>query len=102
MTYTPEMTQSLISLYKSDYSFAEIAEQLGVPERSVIAKLSALGLYRRKPYQSKTGEPPVKKEVYVNRILDALGIDHLLGDSLEKCNKFILKAIADALCEKNG
>ena len=97
VAYTPEATKELVDRYNAGEPLPQIAAALKVPERSVIAKLSSLGLRRRAPYVSKNGEPPVRKSKYVEDILNILEIEPSLGDSLEKCNKFLLKAILDRL-----
>lgn len=97
MKYTIEKTNELIELYKSNTPIQKIAESLEVPERSVIAKLSSLGVYRRKEYLNKRGEVPVKKEAYIERIAELLDTDLDLLESLEKCNKSVLMMIVKAL-----
>lgn len=102
MKYTIEKTNELIELYKTNTPIKQIAENLEVPERSVIAKLSSLGVYRRKEYLNKRGEVPVKKEAYIERIADLLDTDLDLLESLEKCNKNVLLMIVRALEDKKS
>ena len=104
MKYTKEMTDKLVELYNSGAETKEIAEQRDVPERSVIAKLSALGIYKKKEYRNKRGEVPIKKEEYIQRIADLLNCSVDILESLEKANKHVLKLIEDALKkdEPNG
>lgn len=102
MKYTKEATDRLIELYKSSISTQEIAQQFSVPERSVIAKLSSLGVYRRKEYRNKRGEIPIKKDRYIEDLAQVLGVDVDRLDSLEKCNKNVLILILSALKEKSG
>jgi hypothetical protein len=92
MKYDKETTDKLINLYKSGIPVSEISTQFDVPERSVIAKLSSLGVYQRKEYKNKRGETPIKKEEYIERIakLDLL-------ESLEKANKNVLALIEKSL-----
>lgn len=99
MKYTQEITQQLVELYNNNTSVKEIAEQFDVPERSVIAKLSSLGVYRRKEYRNKRGEVPVKKEELIEKIAELLHCDLDLLESLEKCNKNVLQMIELALTE---
>lgn len=96
-TYTPEVTAKLIEDFKADVPIASLAEELGVPERSVIAKLSSLGLYKRKGYLTKQGEPTIKKEEYIERIAQLLNVAADRLESLEKANKNVLKLIEVAL-----
>lgn len=95
--YTPEATAKLIEDYNAGASITSLAEELDVPERSVIAKLSSLGLYKRKGYLTKQGEPAVKKEEYIERIAVLLNVAADRLESLEKANKNVLKLIEDAL-----
>lgn len=98
MKYDSETTKVLISKYTDlGATIEEIAADLNVPVRSVIAKLSSLGLYKRKDYTDKQGNPPVKKEVYVERIANLLGANVELLESLEKVNKNVLKMLETAL-----
>ena len=97
MKYDNETTLKLIEDYKAGVPVKDLALQLGVPERSVIAKLSSLGVYERKKYLTKRGELPIKKEEYVERIANLLQVNVELLESLEKVNKNVLKLLEDAL-----
>lgn len=99
MKYTPELVQKITSARNLGASPQEIALNFDLPERSVIAKLSSLGLYSRKPYVNKRGEPSIKKEIYVERIAKLLGKDVEVLESLEKVNKNVLKLLEDALTD---
>jgi len=100
MKYTTEQTAKLIADYKSKVPIAEIAASFDVPTRSVIAKLSSLGVYEKKKYVTKRGEVPIKKEEYIERIAKLLDVQQDILESLEKCNKNVLLLIAQALTEK--
>ena len=97
MKYTKEITDQLVRDYESGVSVEQIAQTLEVPERSVIAKLSSLGVYRRKQYLNKQGNPPVKKEEYIERIANLLKVNLEILESLEKVNKNVLILIENAL-----
>lgn len=97
MKYTPEVTAKLVADYQSGVSTEELAAQLDVPVRSVIAKLSSLGVYQKKSYLNKRGEVPIKKEEYIDRLAILLGVDVDRLESLEKVNKNVLKLLEDAL-----
>ena len=99
MKYDQTTTQKLILDYNSGIPVAQIAQELGVPERSVIAKLASLGVYKKKEYLTKQGETPVKKEEYVERIAKLLGQNVELLESLEKVNKNVLKMLEVALSD---
>lgn len=97
MKYTPELVQKITARMGLGATPQEIALEFELPERSVIAKLASLGLYKRKEYTNKQGEKPVKKEEYVERIAKLLGKDVELLESLEKVNKNVLKMLEVAL-----
>lgn len=97
MKYTPEITQQLLDKHNAGVPVSELAQSLGVPERSVIAKLSSLGVYQRKTYLNKRGEPPEKKEVLIEKIAGLLNVNLELLESLEKANKNVLLLLERAL-----
>lgn len=97
MKYTKETSDKMVLDYQSGTTVKQIAEQLNVPERSVIAKLSSLGVYRKKCYTNKNGEVPVKKEYYIERLATLLDENIELLESLEKVNKRVLVLIVDKL-----
>jgi len=101
MKYTNEQVVKLIEDYQSGKPVKDIAEELKVPERSVIAKLSSLGVYKRKEYLNKRGEVPVKKEEYIERIATLLDINVELLESLEKVTKSALVLIERQVRELN-
>ena len=97
MKYTNEIALKISKDYLAGVPVASIAEELGVPDRSVIAKLASLGVYKRKEYLNKNDEKPIKKEEYVERIAKLLNTNVELLESLEKVNKGVLKMLEDAL-----
>jgi hypothetical protein len=70
---------------------------MGKTVRSVVAKLSREGVYRKKEYVSKTGEKPVKKDAHAEAIGAILQLSEGEVDSLTKANKSALKTIFEAL-----
>lgn len=97
MKYTKETTDKLIQDYKAGVTVKDLALELDVPERSIIAKLSSLGVYQKKQYLNKRGELPVKKSEHIERIALLLDCNLELLESLEKVNKGVLKLIEDKL-----
>lgn len=98
MKYTKEITEKLINDYTiENKSVDELALELEIPKRSLIAKLSSLGIYKRKPYVDKTGKPPIRKSELIDSIGVSLGIDPDQLDSLEKVTKRILETIDNRL-----
>ena len=101
MKYTKEITDKLIADYKAGVPVSTISTDLDVPERSVIAKLSSLGVYTKKSYVNKRGEVPVKKSEHIERIAELLDVDEELLESLEKVNKTVLKLIENKLAQSD-
>lgn len=99
MKYSKEVTDRLIQDYQAGTPVEKLAQELQVPSRSIIAKLSSLGVYKRKEYVSKTGEPPRKKSDYIEKIAHLLDLDLELCESLEKVNKVVLGRIEDRLSD---
>lgn len=93
MKYTKEITDRLVEQYKTGTSVHNLALELKVPERSIIAKLSSLGVYQKKQYLNKRGEVPVKKSEHIDRIGTLLDMNPELLESLEKVNKGVLVVI---------
>jgi hypothetical protein len=99
MKYDKEITEKLVVEYKAGKTTAEIAAMMTlqhgepVPERSIIAKLASLGVYKKKEYLTKRGELPVKKEEYIERIARLLDVNAEILESLEKVNKSVLALI---------
>ena len=99
MKYTKEITDRIIQQYKDKVPVKQIATDIDVPERSVIAKLSSLGVYEKKTYVNKRGELPVKKSEHIERIAELLDVNSEVLESLEKVNKQVLKLIELKLTE---
>ena len=97
MKYTKEIADSMSEDYKNGVSVTDIADKLQVPVRSVVAKLSAMGIYKRKEYRNKRGEVPIKKEEYIVRIAKLLNVNIDILESLEKANKRVLELLEKAL-----
>ena len=93
MRYTQEITDRMVAQYKQQVPVAQIAATLDVPERSIIAKLSSLGVYTKKPYLNKRGEPPVKKSEQIQRLATMLEVNAEQLESLEKVNKTVLQLL---------
>ena len=100
MKYTQEIVDKLVADYESGVEVKDLAASLNVVERSVIAKLSSLGVYKRKSYVNKRGEAPLKKEYYIERIAALLDIDACLMESLEKTTKSALVLMERQIVEK--
>lgn len=101
MKYTPESTKQLIEDYQAGVTVPALANDLQVPERSIIAKLSSLGVYQKKQYLNKRGEVPTKKSEHIERIAELLQCNLELLESLEKVNKQVLIMIEQNLDAKS-
>lgn len=97
MKYDATTTKKLLELYGLGAKTVDLAVEFSVPERSIIAKLASLGVYKKKQYTTKRGEVPVKKEEYIERIAKLLDTNVELLESLEKVNKNVLKMLEVAL-----
>jgi hypothetical protein len=105
MKYTTEITKRITEEYQAGKSVAEISAGLladgtskeAVPERSLIAKLSSVGVYKKKEYLTKRGEIPIKKEEYIERIALLLDVNAETLESLEKVNKGVLALLEQKL-----
>ena len=93
MKYTKEITDKIVQDYKSGITVAQIANTLSVPDRSIIAKLSSLGVYQKKTYVNKRGEVPVKKYEMIEQLAQLLEVPSDQLESLEKVNKNVLKLL---------
>lgn len=95
VNYTPEQTQKMVADYQAGVTVESMAEALGKSVRSVVAKLSREGVYKKKEYKTKTGEAVVKKDEWADYIGAALGLTEADTESLTKANKTALAKIAD-------
>jgi len=90
--YTKE-EESVLLQYPTK-TVAELANQLNKPERSIIGKLSRMGIYQRKVYLSKSGSPPISKLEIVSNLEKTLG---MRLEGLEKSPKGVLLALLNKL-----
>lgn len=92
-TYTKEILDQIVEKYNAGVPIASLEEEFGFSQRSLIAKLASLGIYKKKEYLNKRGEIPVKKEEIIERIAKLLEIDAQLLESMEKVTKTALSLI---------
>ena len=94
--YTDEMVAQLEAEYTAEptrETVDRLAEEFGKSPRSVISKLSNMGIYKAPPRMTKAGKPIVKKETLVEEITRCLGIE---APSLVKANKLDLEKVVNA------
>lgn len=92
MKYTNELLDE-IKIDLQTMTPQEIARARSISERSLIAKLSSMGLYKKQPYLTKMGTPSVRKSALVDQIAELCGEDSGQLESLEKCNKRVLEIL---------
>lgn len=95
--YTAEQTAAIVGEYTAGVSVEELANRMGKSVRSIVAKLSREGVYKKKEYKTKTGEAVVKKDAHADAIGAILKLPENDVESLTKCNKNALRAIFEAL-----
>ena len=95
--YTDEMVEHMVAAYEDTPTLATVealVAEFGKPKRSIISKLSSLGVYKAQPRNTtKQGTPVVRKSELVAQIQAALGTTQL--DSLAKASKADLEALAE-------
>jgi Mn-dependent DtxR family transcriptional regulator len=92
MAYTKEEEETL-----NEYpgaSVADIAQRLGKSTRSVIAKLSNMGVYQTKAKTTKAGDPIISKLELVAEIEEKLGAEF---PTLAKAGKEDLRKLVELL-----
>lgn len=98
--YTDEMVKVLVERYEAAptrETVDALAEEMGRTSRSIISKLSNMGVYQRVERVTKTGKPVVRKSELVEAIGAAFGIE---VPSLEKASKSDLENLV-AIIEKH-
>ena len=95
--YTDEMVEAMVAAYEDTPTLATVdalVAEFGKPKRSIISKLSSLGVYKAQPRNTnKNSEPVVTKAAIVAQIQGSLGTNQL--DSLAKASKADLEALAE-------
>lgn len=97
VNYTAEQTTAMVADYQNGMSVEALAEKMGKTVRSIVAKLSREGVYKKKEYKTKTGEVVVKKDAHADAIGAILRLSEGEIDSLTKANKTALQKIFNAL-----
>ena len=97
VNYSPEQTAQVVGDYAAGVSVEQIAVGMGKSVRSIVAKLSREGVYKKAEYVAKNGERPVSKDVHADAIGALLGLSESDTESLTKANKAALVAVFTAL-----
>ena len=95
--YTEAQTRELQELHAAGASPEDLALYFEVSERSMLAKLSSLGLYQKRPYLNKRGQPPKTKAEYLEELATLLETTSEQIQSLEKANKQVLQRLINYL-----
>ena len=94
--YTDEMVEHMVAVYEDMPTLATVEDlviEFGKPKRSIISKLSSLGVYKAQPRNTtKQGEPVVRKADIADSIQEALGTTQL--PTLVKMSKADLVALS--------
>lgn len=93
VNYTPEQETQMVDQYQAGMSVDEIATAFGKSVKSVVAKLSVLGVYKPKAKATATGDR-VTKATLVATIEGRYAVDPGTFADLEKCSKATLLALA--------
>lgn len=100
VNYTAEQTIMVVSEYTANpvkETVEMLAEKLGKTTKSIVAKLSREGVYKKAEYKTKTGDKVEKKDETADAIGAILRLSENDTSSLAKANKVALKAIFAAL-----
>ena len=100
VNYTPEQTAAIVQTYvdaPTQETVTALATTYSKSVRSIVAKLSREGVYKKKEYATKNGEPVQKKDATADAIGAILNLSEPDVESLTKANKAALKAIFAAL-----
>lgn len=96
VNYTAEQTAAMVQQYTAAptaETVATLAETLGKSVRSIVAKLTREGVYKKKEYTTKKGETPTTKEELASELATLCGLSDAEADSMAKANKTGLQKI---------
>ena len=103
--YTDEMVEHMVAAYEDTPTLATVdalVAEFGKPKRSIISKLSSLGVYKAQPRNTtKQNVPVVRKSEIVSQIEEALGTQLFLS-SLTKASKADLETLLAIIETNNG
>ena len=94
--YTDEETKKLEKYDGTRESVKSLATEIGKSERSVIAKLAKMGLYKTAPRTTKTGDPIISKNELVASISEMVELEL---ETLVKAGKEDLRKLEARLKE---
>ena len=100
VNYTSEQEANMLAVYTANPTqdtVNTLAVSMGKTARSVIAKLSRMGVYKAKEYVRKDNTSVEKKDTTATAIGTILGLSEADTDSLAKANRKALQAVFAAL-----
>ncbi len=100
VNYTADQESAMLAAYTANptkETVNALALEMGKTTRSVIAKLSRLGCYRKPEYVRKDGAKAEKKDETATAIGLILNLSGADTDSLAKANRKALQAVFAAL-----
>jgi hypothetical protein len=97
INYTAEQETDLVRLYLAEVSVDELAERFDKSTRSIVAKLSRLGVYKSK---TKTSGPKLTKAELVTQIAAILCVDETAFETFAKADKPALEKLLATLQAK--
>ena len=99
LNYTAEQETEITAWYLRGVSVAEIAQHFDKSERSVVAKLSRIGVYQSKTKAQASSR--VTKAQLVQQAEDALTLSRGTLETFEKADKAALQSLVGALEKHN-
>lgn len=103
VNYTPEMTAVIVGAYVKEPTKETVdamAAQFGKTARSIVAKLSREGVYKKAEYVAKNGKAPETKETKVAKIAAMLGVAAEKLGGMEAATKVALDLVIAGLAAK--
>lgn len=97
VNYTAEQTGELVARYAAGEAVEALALAFGKTTRSIVAKLSREGVYKKAERVSKNGEAIVKKDALSDKLAELAGLTEAEADSLTKANKTALAKLIKAI-----
>lgn len=103
MKYTSEQEQLIYNEYLKNPTkdtVLELAKKLEFSPRSIVGKLSRMGIYQKVPYTPKYADKPIGKDEIVSHIAHELDADLSKLEGLCKSQKPALLYLEELLVEK--
>lgn len=95
--YTAAEVTRLLAGYAAGKSTDELAVEFGKTKRSIVAKLSREGVYKKQEYVTKTGDAPISKDALVVELAKTMGVDEARLGGLEKANKPTIQLLSQVI-----